>query len=264
MKNILIVILLVFSFSYSFSQVSGVSASKLATICTSPVAPKIIEAEPSFSFGYSNKYFNETGKLTNSFENKDSTELESGYGFRFTYGVINNLEIGTTFSSDFSELSFGAKYKLFQINNLSSAIMTGINLPMGNNVFDKSLNLAENKSSFASGIVLTYDFNDKNSIDFDCQVQKFTSEVVENHVLDYFIDCDISHWLTSELQLIAGLNYANLKFDNYEENSLTLNLGTTIERQNNYLLVLNSPINLIGKNTKQVFGFGFALTISID
>jgi len=264
MKNLFLITILLFFVTNIFSQVSGVSASKLATMCASTVEPKIMEFEPSFGFGYSNKYYDDNGKLTNTFANNDSLGIESGLNFRFTYGVINNIEIGTALPADLSGIGFGTKYKLFEKNNLSSAIICGVNLPLGNTVINKTLKTVDNTPNLAGGLVFSFNFNDKNGIDIDCQAQKFVSKLEENHVLDYFIDLDYSYWVSPQFQVIAGLNYYNSKYDNYNENSLILNLGTTIERQKNYLLVLNSPLNLMGKNVSQTFGFGFALTISIE
>jgi len=264
MRLYIFLTLVFMSFNYlSFSQIGGVSASKLATICTDPVANKVLEFEPAFGFEFSNKYFDEKGKLTNTFATSDSLELFSGFGFRFTYGVFDNFEIGTTFPVDMSVISWGAKYKLNNNDFFRTALMTGINLPIGNTIFNRNDRHYDNTSSYVGGFVATLDFSDKMGLDFDIQGQKLFSSTLENHFLDLFINLDYSYWLTEEFQLTAGLNYSNAMFENYNEELLSLNIGTTIERHENYLLVINSPINIYGKNVQQVFGLGFAITISI-
>ncbi len=45
---------------------------------------------------------------------------------------------------------------------------------------------------------------------------------------------------------------------------LTLNVGMTIERAKNFILVLNAPFDIAGKSTEKIYGAGFALTILIN
>jgi len=45
---------------------------------------------------------------------------------------------------------------------------------------------------------------------------------------------------------------------------LSLNAGITIERAENFIVVLNTPIDVLGKNIEKFIGFGFALTILIE
>jgi hypothetical protein len=264
-KKFIIVSVILFSVSkLALCQVGGISASKLATICADPVPNKVIEFEPSFGFAFSDKYFDNTSKLTSTFANSDSVELFSEFNFRLTYGVFENFEIGTTFPIDMSVISWGAKFLLNENDFFRTALMTGINLPIGNTILNKNDRHYDNTASYAAGIVSTLDISEKTGLDFDIQAQKLFNSTPENHYLDFFVNLDYSFWLTNEYQIIAGLNYTNNMFENYNEQLLTLNLGATIERHENFLLVVNSPIDLWGKNVQHIFGLGFALTISID
>ena len=57
------------------------------------------------------------------------------------------------------------------------------------------------------------------------------------------------------------------KESNIEDNNahlFTVNPGIAIEKAENFILVLNAPIDLFGKNEYQSIGFGLALTIILD
>ena len=43
-----------------------------------------------------------------------------------------------------------------------------------------------------------------------------------------------------------------------------LNPGIAIEKAENFILVVNAPFDVFGKNEYKTFGFGLALTIILD
>lgn len=63
-----------------------------------------------------------------------------------------------------------------------------------------------------------------------------------------------------------GLNYNYQAYENSDNNShlLALNTGLAIERAKHFILVLNAPFDILGKNEYQTRGFGMALTILLD
>ncbi len=167
---------------------------------------------------------------------------------------------------DVSTISYGMKYKLPFENKFSLGLLSGFNFPLGNQIISKKNHAFENTPSFVGGIVTTYEFSDKFSIDADAQYQEYFENVMDGYQNDFFLNTDIGYFVLPGIQLVTGLNYATTNFENTDFNSnlLNLNLGITLERAENFIIVLNSPINLMGQNTLKTNGFGFALTIMID
>jgi len=264
MKKILFISLLLTISYFSYSQIGGISASKLVTLCTTTVPENTLEFEPAFSSSFSNKTWTSNGTLVTYLS--DSIATESDFGFRFSYGVIKNLEIGIALPIDVSTISYGMKYKLPFDNKISVGLLTGFNFPLGNQINSKKVYTFENTYSYVGGLVTTYEFSNKFSIDADVQYQKYFQNILEKHQNDLFLNMDIGYFVLDGIQLVTGLNYFQTNFENSDMNMslLNLNLGITLERAENFIIVVNSPINLMGQNLLKTNGFGFALTIMID
>lgn len=248
------------------AQVGGISASKLATICCQTVPLKSIEFEPAIGFNYSSQYWNNKRVLKTIYNTSDSVNINSELAFRFTYGLFKNFEIGLRTAFDLSLISWGIKYN-FKLSPFSRiAFVFGSNIPAGNGTFVKGSNEIENITSLAGGIVYSTKLYPKLAFDFDMQMQKYIRTSSIQHKADYFINNDWGYWVTDELQLVAGVNYANSFFEDETKNImlLTFNPGITIETASNFLIVLNVPFDILGKNADKTVGLGMALTIMID
>ncbi|MEA3444919.1 MAG: hypothetical protein U9R19_09380, partial [Bacteroidota bacterium] len=116
------------------------------------------------------------------------------------------------------------------------------------------------------GVILTYDFSDKFSIDFDAQYHKHKKTTSTGHTHGFNINSDIGYYLMERVNFIVGLNYGSQAYNASTNNSqlLTLNTGVAIEKAEHFILVLNAPFDLLGKNEYQTTGFGLALTIMLD
>jgi hypothetical protein len=266
MKKLLLVLSVVFWSVNAYSQVSGLSASKLGTLCTAPVPEGTIEFEPFFGYASSTNFFDSNGDVQPLFSTADSTMKFSGSGFRFSYGLMKDLEIGISLPIDVSEVSFGAKYKLPLEGNLTMGLLAGYTTLIGNQVYDRRDAIHEMTPSFVGGFIMTYEFSEKLSIDFDAQYQKHTQETFDGHTHGFYLNSDIGYYLMDRVNFIAGLNYGYKVFNASIDNSslLTLNTGIAIEKAENFILVLNAPFDLFGKNEYQTTGFGLALTIILD
>lgn len=266
MKKITLLLLSLVFVSTSMAQVSGLSASKLVTLCTATVPEGTIEFEPFFGFATSTNFFDSNGDIQSLFLTSDSTIKFSGSGFRFSYGLMKNLEIGVSLPIDVSVVSFGAKYKLPLEGNLTMGLLAGSTTLIGNQVYARRAAIHEMTSSFVGGFIMTYEFNEKLSIDFDAQYQKHRLETFDGHTHGFYLNSDIGYYLMDRVNFIVGLNYNFKAHENDIDNShlLTLNTGIAIEKAENFILVINAPIDLFGKNEYQTTGFGLALTIILD
>jgi len=126
MKKIFIIIMVLSALQVK-AQIGGISASKLATICTQTVPSKKIEFEPSFAYAFAKEYWNSNSDK--QLINQDSTLVASGASFRFSYGVVENLEIGAAIPLDMSTINYGLKYQFLSSGKLSLAVLGCFNLP---------------------------------------------------------------------------------------------------------------------------------------
>ncbi len=260
-KKILLGIVLLISFNL-YSQVGGLSASKLSTMCTNTVGNKTIEFEPSFGVSLTNSVWTSDGGLQNSFSTNDSINSEASTGFRFSYGAFKNMEIGVKVPTNVNMINLGMKYKLPFGDIFTTGLLAGLNTPIGNKTFKGF----ENSMSYAGGFVTSLSLTDKFAIDSDFQFQKYISSSNVNHYSDIFIGTDFGYFVTNKLQFVLGANYSSSYFKESILNNylLTLNMGFTIEHAENFILVVNTPYDVLGKMSPKSFGVGLALTIMID
>ena len=268
----LILVLIVLNAVTIFGQVLGVSASKFSNVCTDPVPQNTIEFEPSIYINFSEGYYSSSSRFNSFLPGKDSLNTASDLFFRFTYGAIKNLEIGFTVPSSMSNISLGAKYKIpYSFDkNTSFGVLAGLNIPLGN----RGYRLSENSDvselftyGVAGGLIISHFFTDNFSVDINAVAQKNfpSSSASDYNSSGIFAGADFGYYFVKGIQAIIGFNYSALNFNNPEldQNSLLLNAGVTIERAKDFIIVLNTPITIFGKNVEKTYGFGFALTIAL-
>ena len=268
MQKLIALLLIVFIFGMpeAQAQIGGLSASKLSALNTETVPQFTIEFEPSFVFGYANRYWNRSGKSRPLFKNNDSLRVHSEMDFRFTYGLTPQWEAGFTLPTDVSYLSFGSKYRFFEKRNYSLAVLNGLNLPLGNHIYSaiyRHNKCSEYDINLLAGMAATYQFNQRFSVDFNSIVQGhldrgFTH--LANHI-DLFLNTDFGYYLWQKFQGIIGFYYARTA---PSRQTLTINPGFTIEKAKHFIMVLNFPYDAWGKNCEKQIGFSFALTIALD
>lgn len=244
-KLIPVIFLILFS-NNIFSQIGGISASKLVVINTETVPKNKIEFEPSFNF---------------SISNSDSLQTNSNFGFRFTYGLNDKTEIGISLPINMKGLNWGIKYHAIDISKISLGIIAGIENAL---IVNKNMeaDLSVFLKSYAAGITSTYQINNKLSIDFDSQVQSHFHYSKQDFHL--FINSELGYFIKEGLQLAGGLQYGNNPLCHTPENSLIFNSGLTVEKAENFILVLNFPYQFKIKQSNASIGFAMALTILID
>ena len=263
-KGISIIGIILFSTCVK-AQTGGVSASKLATVSALPVPQRKIEFEPSLAVSYFSQYYNTSRELISYFEDNDSINIESEMSMRFTYGLNESTEVGMFLPVDADNISIGAKYQFLDLKNISIAALAGVNLNINSSV-PKGKRKYEESDLMSTGLVVTWQLNDKFSVDMDGQYQFTLNKTTDQHKYDGFLDIDAGYYVFSWLQPILGLNYRISDFLVCTTDIFTtvLNAGFTIEPAEQFLMVINAPIMLGGKNTDRIFGFGFALTITLE
>ena len=245
------------------AQVGGLSASKLATLNTDYVPSRKIEFEPSCYFLRSANSWNENGGKTNKFQNSDSTEYFSSAGLRFTYGLLKHGEVGGFVPMDMSAVSLGAKINLLEKDDYGIAVVAGINLNKTSGLFPRNSANPDEANLYAGGLVGTYNFSEKFSLDADLQLQRSFDKKLSNYN-DLFADADIGYFVVEGLQLVLGMNYNYSRVDDQTSQALIINPGFTNEWAKTFIAVLSFPVTVYGKNTDSFAGVTFALTILLE
>jgi hypothetical protein len=248
------------------AQVSGVSASKLTAIDATLVAPKTLEAEPSFTYLFSKKSFGHFGHTHPVLPGQDSAILLKDLFFRFTYGAGKNLEIGTFITDNLSSVSFGAKYRFIQHKKFLAVALLGFNFSDEPNFGIQKTGFFGKSMGIASGIALTENFTSRFSLDVAVQYQStFSPEKYLSN--NFFLDSDLGYYVYhGTLQLIGGisLQYNNFRTGAPDAYLLSIHPGVTIEPSRHFLIVFYAPVDIAGKNTGKFTGFSFAFTFTID
>jgi len=265
MKKILFVSLLLISSFALFAQVGGVSNSKLASLNIDPIGHHVVEFEPTVFHAVAHKNWDNSGDLVDLYGSSDSAFKNTGIAFRFTYGLWDKFEIGGSISTDLAMTNLGAKYKFWSNDKMGFAAVLGANIPLGNKTIDKTIRLSENLTSMGGGIIYTAFISEKFSIDAAAQYMFFAEKTEDNHKGSYYLNTDIGYFVFQQhLQLIVGFGYQSSSFENFNSNTLTMYPGITIETGKRYVLILQAPFDIAGKNALKNAGVAFSLTISID
>lgn len=263
-KIFLIVIICSISFNTS-AQIGGISGSKLNTVSFEVVGHHKIEFEPSFSFSRTSKYWDNNGELRNSYNSSDSINYTSSTQLRFTYGLFDKLELGVTVPTDISTSSWGMKYIIYNEKKIGISLIGGLNIPLGNSVKDNQIRTTENTTQAGIGAVLSYQHNDNLSFDFNVQYNNYLNKLNSTQSSSIFISSEGGYYIFSKtLQLITGIGYQKHNFDIIDKYLVTLYSGVTVETGKNYIIVLNMPVDIMGKNIEKSFGLGLALTLLFE
>lgn len=265
MKKLLFTSILIISSYALIAQVGGVSNSKLASLNIDAIGHHTVEFEPTVYHFSSKKYWDNDGSLQNLYGSADSINKNTGLAFRFTYGLWDKLEIGGSISTDLAASSLGIKYKFWSNDKMGFAAIAGANIPLGNKTIDNSSRYSKPITTLGAGMIYTAYLSDRLSIDATGQYFFYTEKTDYDYKGSYYINSDIGYYVfNNTLQLIAGFGYQGSTMRDVHFNTFTMYPGLTVETGKRYVLVLQAPFDIAGKNSAKNVGVSFSLTITID
>lgn len=265
MKKLSLLLFILIASQQLFAQVGGVSNSKLASLNIDPIPHHTVEFEPTVFHVSAHKNWDSNGTLVDLYGSSDSVFKNTGLAFRFTYGLWDVLEIGGSISTDLAMTNLGAKYKFWANDKMGFAAVLGANIPLGNKTIDKTIRLSENLTSIGGGVIYTAFINEKFSLDATAQYLFFAEKTEDDHKGSYYLNADIGYFVfKQQLQLVAGFGYQSAAFENFNSNTLTMYPGVTIHTGKRYVMILQTPFDIAGKNALKNAGVSFSLTIAID
>ncbi len=248
-----------------FAQIGGLSGSKLISYTVDVVDDRKIECEPAFYYLASDKYWDNEHHLTGRFSTSDSIEKNSGMGFRFTYGLWDKMEVGLSVTSVISSASVGLRYVILQKDKYALAAMTGLNIPLGNGVFNKNIRFAERAFAAGAGAVGTINPNSNLSIDLQAQYMGYLEKTADDDKGGLYLSADAGYYIMNHtFQLIGAAGFYSVKNKEGSHQVVTLDPGFTVETGKSFIIVVGFPFDVYGKNEAKNTGFSFALTITLD
>lgn len=255
MKNILLVCLVVLTslcFASEVFAVGGISNSKVIVPSTDTVPKTRIEIEP-----FANFLFADDENNTKTYD----------LGLRVTYGLLDNVEIGSSFffvtfedddlintDSNFGNIEPGIKWRFleqegYDLFSFSLAYEGGITLPTSG---------SDEMWAFEPlGLILTKNFNERFSLDSDVVLRIVEDEIwgiVSNYGLGYFI----ADWFQPVVEM--GYIYSNI--DN-ERNQHVLNItgGFTAPVTDYATIIVGVTKDLVSEDTEDTVVITTALTL---
>lgn len=265
MKNFLPILLFALVAGTSFGQVAGVSNDKLVVVNPTAISTRAFEFEPAFGYLWSAKRFDENSKLVSLSAEGDSTTVLQALAFRFTYGFAKNFEIGSFITSDLNTFSLGLKYSFLNTGNFLMGAFTGTTFSTASDIVFRNTGFFGNTASVVAGVALMAKFSEKLSLDVDVQYQNVFDNK-RSYADDVFSAAELGYRFPKHVQLIGGFSfrYNHFKTGRPEAYLLTFNPGITVQPGESFVMILNVPFDIIGKNTDKYNGFTFTLTISLD
>jgi len=255
-KNILVMFMLTVLpcyYSTNAFAVGGISNSKVIVPSTDTVPKNRVEIEPFASF------------LFAADENNTKTY---NLGMRFTYGLLDTVEVGATFffvtfedddlintNSNFGNIEPGLKWRFLEQEDnsptsFSLAYEGGMTFPTGG---------SDNKWTFEPlGLILTKNFNEKFSMDNDVVLR-----IVEDELWGIISNLGLGYYFTDWLQPVAEMGYVYENIDN-RRNAHVLNVtgGFTANLTNYATLIIGVTKDLVTEDTEDTLVITSALTLT--
>jgi len=265
MKKLVVIFLSLILIVELKAQILGVSNDKLVVVGAESIATKVFEFEPGFGYLWSTKAYDDNGNLNPLKPEGDSTLLLQALAFRFTYGFAKNFELGSFITSDLNTFSLGIKYTFLNKEKVVMGAFLGTNFSNESDLVFRNTGLFGKTAAVVGGFAFMAKFSEKLSLDIDVQYQN----VFDNNTSytdDIFSAAELGYRLPKNVQLVGGFSfrYNHFKIDRPDSYLLTFYPGITVNPGKTFVMILNVPFDLLGRNVDRFNGFTFALTITLE
>jgi len=267
MMRVLLPVLFICFFSTAYAQIAGVSNDKLAVVGPESIGTRTMEFEPGFGYIWAKKSFDGNGKLISLNPENDSIQVLQALAFRFTYGFAKNFEIGTVVTSTLDVFALGIKYTFVNKDKFLAGAFLGTNFNNESDIVFRNTGIFGKTASIVGGLAFMNRFGESQrlSLDYDVQYQN-TFDKNNSWSDDIFAAAELGYMFKNAVQLITGFKYQFHNYKNGDPDSwlLTLNTGITTKPGKMFVLIVNIPIDIAGRNTNRFNGFQIVLTIGLD
>jgi hypothetical protein len=255
MKKYLLIIVLILT-NYIYSQVSGISGSKLCISDANTVAKGTFEFEPSILIFKTSNEFSDDGSL----KYLNGENISSSMALRITAGLTDNFELGVTFPSSVEQISLGAKYTFIQTEDESIALISGISIPAGNRFIPDTLKDNDYHNTLSIGGVFSSVPFENFHLECAVAYTRIFGQNNFNNLISYGIST--GYFLGSKIQPIIELTGFSTYNTIHYSDKLSFNYGVTIAINDRLLVLAGSQIDLLGQNEQKGVSYFSAFTIS--
>ena len=240
-KILIALFVLLSSTVVTYGQVQGISGGKLTVPDAYPVEKGRFEFEPSISIFSTSSYFDSGWNKINAAGKSRTSQLD----LRVTLGLMDGMELGSSFSTGMDEIFLGSKILLIQGSNVNLSLLAGASFTAGNFTPADSVK-APDSNSYSLGFVMSSVLSDKSSLDI-----YFTGSAVSGlaeYDKSFSYGASFGVFLSSRFLAIVELNgYTNFGSSVYSS-KLSFIPGFTYKFSGNLLMVIGNQVDLIGKN----------------
>lgn len=261
MKKITSIIASIFIIPSLFSQVGGISTSKLNTNAPETIGKNALEVEADFTFIGGNKQFDNHRSVETLPENFNDAEL----GVRMAYGISDKTDVGAYLDEELTILNLSGRYHFLDHEKFNVGTIAGFNVPLREAFKAHSLHDEDNTTAYVIGLTSSYYFSDCLSIDSDFQIQNYFKHLDNHHKEDIFINTDVGFQASEKWLIMTGVNYVFSHYTESIDNSenLTINPGVAFFPSNTiFNCTINFPFSVYGKNSEKQNGVQFAWTFA--
>ncbi len=241
----------------TYSQINGLSASKIFVYDAAHIQPGSFEVELCTKIFTAKQMIDTEGKTIPLNGRLFKSELD----FRFTFGVLNYLEIGVQIPSEMDKFFIGTKFHFYKNSFIHIAGIAGTGYGIKSRFINEGQVDSDKYENLSAGAVSTLRISNETTIDF--------------HVIYSVIDKNQSY---QELHLAAGYGYflsevLQLAIEMQVEKQLTgfnkadkilLTPGITFDPAENFSVVAAFPLDIAGRNTEKGIAFFTGFTLWFD
>lgn len=251
----------------------GISGSKLATPSADTVPVFRMEFEPYFSVAYNQ------GQFDRGWRGSPLDHQHQGFetGFRFTVGLVDNLEAGlivpvviekewndeySLSGSGLGDVPVGAKWKFLARDTWALAWHGGVTVPTGHTQPGPSqLSTGGAETRIETGLVGT--FEPVKNLSLDGNLQSGLGMAASSAGEDSWslaLDLAVGYAIGS-FQLVVELSQAHAFWQGHLASLVSTNVGFTWELNDRIIIVTGPRFDLAGSNETQAFAYNLAFTI---
>jgi hypothetical protein len=238
------------------AQVCGISGTKLLVPNAGTLNKGHFDFEPAFSVFKAHRNFNSNNEITDLAK----SEISSCVSFRITLGVLDDFEIGTTFSTGMEDVFVGSKFTAFKNDNTALAVIAGGSLPAGNFSEPDPAENYTSKYSYTAGVILSHKLADNFSFDGIFSYSKINGSTDFNHLLNYGLS--FGYFFTGTFQAIMEVNGFTTFNGSFHSNKISITPGFTYQFSQYLLLVFGVQNDIRGSNELSGTNYVTAFTMS--
>lgn len=257
-KSLTFLVLTILLLSENFyTQINGLSASKLFVYDAITIKPG------SFEFEVCTKTFTARSQFD---ENANTVLLngrlyESELDFRFTFGLMNDVEVGVEIPSDLDKLFLATKIKLYKTSFVGISAIAGAGYGIKSRFINYGQTDTDRYENFSAGTVSTFKVTDDTSIDLHLIFTRLLKDEVNHHL---HFAAGYGYFLKENLQVVLEVN--GKKQINGENNidKIMITPGITFDPAENFSVTAAVHLDVAGKNIEKGLAFFTGFTIWFD